>query len=59
MNIKPLSEKEKGILINQIIGALKSEAFLLKKHFDGGDTFFSLAFKTDKELLKIKGLLNL
>jgi hypothetical protein len=54
-----MSEQEKGILINSIIGVLKNQAFLQGKHFDGGDIFFSLAFKSDKELKQIKNLCGL
>ena len=56
---KVMSEQEKGILINSIIGVLKNQAFLQGKHFDGGDIFFSLAFKSDKELKQIKNLCGL
>ena len=54
-----MSIEEKGKLVNSIIGVLKEQAFLHGKHFDGGDTFFSLIFKSDKELNQIKSLCGL
>lgn len=50
-----LTTEEKGKLIGQIMQSLKNEAFLIGKHFDES-IFFSLAFKTDKELINIKNL---
>lgn len=43
----------KGELINEIIGIAKCAAMLSNKPFDGGDLFFSLAFKSEKELKDI------
>ena len=53
-----MTDEQKGKLISQIMGALKEQAFLLGKHFDEG-IFFNLIFKTDEELLRIKGLCGL
>lgn len=46
----------KSSLIMAIISNLKFAASNQKKAFDEGDTFFSLAFKTDAELKKIAKL---
>lgn len=46
----------KSGLIMAIISNLKFEASNRNKAFDEGDTFFSLAFKTDAELKKIAKL---
>ena len=43
----------KGKMINEIIGAAKNAAFLANKPFDGADLFFTLAFRTNKELKAI------
>ena len=48
--------EQKGALIGQIITHLKFAAKRLDKAFDEGDTFFSLAFKTDAELKRIAKL---
>lgn len=45
--------EQKGKLISQIITHLKFAAQRLDKAFDEGDTFFSLAFKSDTELKRI------
>lgn len=47
----------KGKLIGQIVQQLKISAFAHKDvNFCEGDTFFSLCFKSDKELMKIAKL---
>ena len=43
-------------MISNIIAHLKFHAQEHDKAFDEGDTFFSLCFKTDKELVKISKL---
>jgi hypothetical protein len=48
-----MTNKQKGKIINNIIIVLSAQAKLHNKSFDNGDTFFSLCFKTDKELVKI------
>lgn len=48
-----MSTEEKGRLIATLIRTLRAVAFLQKKPFDEGDTFFALAFKSDDELNKI------
>lgn len=48
--------EQKGELIGQIITHLSFHAKEQKKAFDAGDTFFSLAFKSDAELKKIAKL---
>lgn len=50
---------EKGKLISAIISHLRFHAREQKKIFNEGDTFFSLAFKTDEELKKIAKLTGL
>lgn len=47
---------EKGKLISVIISHLRFHATEQKKAFNEGDTFFSLAFKTEEELKKIAKL---
>jgi len=52
-----MTTKEKGDLIGQIIQQLKISALANKdQSFCEGDTFFSLAFKSDKDLNKIAKL---
>lgn len=51
-----MTDQQKGSLMNEIIGVMKGQAQLQNKHFDGGSVFFSLAFKTDKELKRIAKL---
>lgn len=51
-----MSTEQKGTLIWAIVAHLKFAASQQKKAFDGGDTFFTLAFSTDAELLKIAKL---
>ena len=51
-----MSTDQKGKLIGTIISHLRFAAQQQNKAFDGGDTFFALCFKTDKELLKIAKL---
>jgi hypothetical protein len=48
--------EQKGKLIAAIIAHLKFHAREQKKAFDEGDTFFSLAFKSDAELKRIAKL---
>lgn len=48
--------EQKGKLIGEIITHLKFAAQRLNKAFDEGDTFFSLAFKSDAELKRIAKL---
>ena len=54
-----MTAKQKRELIWKIIEVLKSQAILHKKQFDAGDTFFTLAFRTDKEIKKIASLCGL
>jgi len=51
-----MSEQEKAKIIADILQSLKMCATLINKPFDAGGTFFSLCFKSDSELLKIKKL---
>lgn len=51
-----MSIEQKGKLIGAIIAHLKFHAQEQKKAFDAGDTFFSLAFKSDDELHTIARL---
>ena len=51
-----MNAKQKGELIGSIISHLRFSAKEQKKQFDEGDIFFSLCFKTDKELLNIAKL---
>lgn len=51
-----MSIEQKGRLIAAIIAHLKFHAKEQKKAFDEGDTFFSLAFKSDSELRRIAKL---
>lgn len=51
-----MSTEQKGQLIAAIIAHLKFHAREQKKAFDEGDTFFSLAFKSDAELKRIAKL---
>ena len=51
-----MTTQEKGKIIGEIIAAMRSAAHHLGKPFDEGDMFFSLAFKSGKELKKIHGL---
>lgn len=51
-----MTVNQKGNLIATIITHLKFHAKAQKKAFNEGDTFFSLAFKSDKELIKIAKL---
>lgn len=46
----------KGRLISAILSHLKFAAHAQQKPFDEGDTFFSLAFKSDPELQRIARL---
>jgi len=56
MKNQKLTLEQKGKIINQIIGQMKINQLTYKKHIDFGDMFFSLAFKSDKELIKIYNL---
>lgn len=52
-----MNVKEKGEIISKIITELKLKAMEVgDKSFSEGDTFFSLAFKSDKEIKKIANL---
>lgn len=51
-----MNAEQKGKLISQIITHLQFHAQATKKPFCEGDTFFSLAFKTDAEIKKIAKL---
>lgn len=51
-----MNNEQKGKLIAAIIAHLKFHAQEQKKAFDEGDTFFSLAFKSDADLMKIARL---
>ena len=51
-----MNTTEKGKLISAILSHLQYHAKENNKAFDYGDTFFSLAFKSDKELVKISKL---
>jgi len=49
-----MNTKEKGELIGQIVQQLRISAVAHNDyHFCEGDTFFSLAFKTDEEITNI------
>jgi len=48
-----MTTKQKGELISNIIVQLKFMATTERKAFDYGDTFFTLAFRTDEELQEI------
>lgn len=54
-----MNTEQKKNLIWSIISHLKFTASSQKKPFDAGDTFFSLAFKSDDELLNIAKLAGL
>jgi len=49
----------KGLMINEIIGVAKNAAFMQGKPFNGGDLFFSLAFKSERDLKQICKRLNI
>ena len=51
-----MTVKERANLISTIISHLSFTAQQQQKPFDAGDTFFSLCFKTDEELLQIAKL---
>ncbi len=44
---------KKPEMINAIIGEAKNSAITANRPFDGGDLFFTLAFRSEKELRKI------
>ncbi|KKL67744.1 hypothetical protein LCGC14_2131920 [marine sediment metagenome] len=49
-----MNTKQKSTLIGQIVQQLRISAQSHKDYsFDEGDTFFSLCFKTDSEIIKI------
>ncbi|MCO5238861.1 MAG: hypothetical protein M9904_02290 [Chitinophagaceae bacterium] len=51
------SKLTKGEMINEIIGVARTSALANGRAFDGADMFFTLAFTTEKSLIKIcKGL---
>ena len=54
-----MTTDQKAKLITAIMSHLKFHAKAQKKAFCEGDTFFSLAFKSDKELARIAKLLGL
>jgi hypothetical protein len=54
-----MTTEQKGSLIQSIIAVLRHRAAQEKKAFDGGDTFFALAFKSDEELEHIAKLCGL
>ncbi len=54
--MRELATKQRKELITAILSQLKFTAQNEKKAFDYGDTFISLAFKNDSELLKIAKL---
>ena len=51
-----MNKVDKSKLIDKILCELKSSAIVNNKYIDMSDTFFSLVFKTDKELVKIAKL---
>jgi hypothetical protein len=51
-----MTTTQKGQLIAAIIAHLKFQARAQNKAFNEGDTFFSLAFKSDAELKRIAKL---
>jgi len=51
-----MTVQERGSLISGIIWQLMLSASSDGRHFSDGETFFKLAFKDDKELLKIAKL---
>jgi hypothetical protein len=51
-----MSIEQKGKLIAAIITHLRFHAKAQNKAFDEGDTFFSLAFKSDADLTRIAKL---
>jgi hypothetical protein len=57
--MKNIIKLTKAEMINLIIGAAKSACTLENRFFNGGDLFFTLAFKSDLELKKICKKLNL
>lgn len=50
---------QKGKLIAELIGTLRTTARIQGKAFNEGETFFALAFKSDAELLKIARLVTI
>jgi len=55
MAAKALTTEQKKVIIENVMITLKNQAILLNRRFDEG-IFFSLAFMTDRELLKTKRL---
>lgn len=51
-----MTTEQKSKLISAIITQLQYQAKQQNKEFCAGDTFFSLVFKTDKELKRIAKL---
>jgi len=58
-NPNKLTVQERGKLIGEIISTLRFNANTAKKNFDEGDTFFALAYKSDKKLMQIARACNL
>lgn len=56
MTTSKLTIEQKGNLMNEITGSLKTQAFILGREFDGAKMFFDLLDKTDMELLEIHRL---
>jgi hypothetical protein len=56
MKVHKMNEQQKAELIGAIISQLKFTAREQKKPFNEGDTFFSLVFKSDKDLRNIAKL---
>lgn len=54
--MKAMTTEQKGKLISQIITHLSFHAKENNKEFCAGDTFFSLAFKSDAEIKRIAKL---
>lgn len=54
--MKTLTTEEKKSIIQEIMSHLRFHASENGKHFDAGDIFFSLCFKSDDELLNIAKL---
>lgn len=50
---------EKKVMIDEIMGELRTKALAENKFFDAGDIFLSLCFKSDSELKIFCKLLNI
>jgi len=53
MTDKQMSTEARAGFISNIIAQMRLEAKRKNKAFDGGDLFFSLAFRTDDQLREI------